>query len=129
MNKPLPERNRDHALGADWRDHRERHLKPDLLLLYSKPDADVLQLVRLGSHSELFGRRPDAPSLRVLCARVGFHKSVPRGTCRTRSRVAQRFTAAISGSFSGDGFSPLTVTLPNHPNQARLALSPLPGLR
>lgn len=53
-DKPLPERNRDHALAGDWRDHRECHLKPDLLLIYRKPDADVLQLVRLGSHSELF---------------------------------------------------------------------------
>jgi mRNA interferase YafQ len=53
-DKPLPERNRDHALAGDWRDHRKCHLKPDLLLIYRKPDADVLQLVRLGSHSELF---------------------------------------------------------------------------
>jgi len=53
-DKPLPEKNRDHALGGDWRDHRECHLKPDLLLIYRKPDVQVLQLVRLGSHSELF---------------------------------------------------------------------------
>jgi mRNA interferase YafQ len=54
-DKPLPERNRDHALAGEWRDHRECHLKPDLLLIYRKPDVEVLQLVRLGSHSELFG--------------------------------------------------------------------------
>ena len=54
-DKPLPEKNRDHALGGEWRDHRECHLKPDLLLIYRKPNAAVLQLVRLGSHSELFG--------------------------------------------------------------------------
>jgi mRNA interferase YafQ len=52
---PLPAKNHDHALGGDWQDHRECHLKPDLLLIYRKPDAEVLQLVRLGSHSELFG--------------------------------------------------------------------------
>lgn len=51
---PLPEKHRDHGLGGEWRDHRECHLKPDLLLIYRKPDADVLQLVRMGSHSELF---------------------------------------------------------------------------
>jgi mRNA-degrading endonuclease YafQ of YafQ-DinJ toxin-antitoxin module len=28
--------------------------KPDLLLIYRKPGDGVLQLVRLGSHSELF---------------------------------------------------------------------------
>jgi len=51
---PLPEKHRDHGLGGEWRDHRECHLKPDLLLIYRKPDADVLQLVRMGSHIELF---------------------------------------------------------------------------
>lgn len=54
-DKPLPEKNRDHALGGEWQDHRECHLKPDLLLIYRKPAANVLQLVRLGSDSELFG--------------------------------------------------------------------------
>jgi mRNA interferase YafQ len=44
----------DHALAGDWHDHRDCHLKPDLLLIYRKVD-NVLQLVRLGSHSELFG--------------------------------------------------------------------------
>jgi mRNA interferase YafQ len=53
-DKPLPAKNRDHALAGNWQDHRECHLKPDLLLIYRKPDADVLQLVRMGSHSELF---------------------------------------------------------------------------
>jgi mRNA interferase YafQ len=51
----LPEKNRDHRLSGDWDDHRECHLRPDLLLIYRKPDTEVLQLVRLGSHSELFG--------------------------------------------------------------------------
>lgn len=54
-DRSLPERNHDHALGGDWSDHRECHLRPDLLLIYRKPDAEVLQLVRLGCHSELFG--------------------------------------------------------------------------
>jgi mRNA interferase YafQ len=54
-DKPLLEKHRDHALSGEWRDHRECHLKPDLLLIYRKPNPDVLQLIRLGSHSELFG--------------------------------------------------------------------------
>ena len=54
-DRPLPEKNRDHALAGEWRDHRECRLKPDLLLIYRKPNADVVQLVRLGSHIELFG--------------------------------------------------------------------------
>jgi mRNA interferase YafQ len=49
----LPERNRDHALAGEWKDHRDCHLKPDLILIYRKPDPEVLQLVRLGSHSHL----------------------------------------------------------------------------
>jgi mRNA interferase YafQ len=51
----LPARNRDHALSGEWSDHRECHLKPDLLLIYRKPYPNTLQLVRIGSHSELFG--------------------------------------------------------------------------
>jgi len=54
-DKALPERNRDHKLSGDWSDHWECHLKSDLLLIYRKPNAEILQLVRLGSHSELFG--------------------------------------------------------------------------
>lgn len=54
-DKVLPEKSRDHELSGEWRDHRECHVKPDLLLIYRKPDAQVLQLVRMGSHSELFG--------------------------------------------------------------------------
>ena len=50
---PLPARYRDHALKGEWRDHRDCHIKPDLILLYRKPDVETLELVRLGSHSEL----------------------------------------------------------------------------
>ncbi len=49
----LPNRYRDHALTGDWQDHRDCHLRPDLVLIYRKPDATTLELVRLGSHSEL----------------------------------------------------------------------------
>jgi mRNA interferase YafQ len=52
-NQPLAERHRDHALTGDWKDHRDCHIKPDLVLIYRKPDASRLQLVRLGSHSAL----------------------------------------------------------------------------
>ena len=51
----LPENSRDHALSGDWVGYRECHIKPDLLLIYRKPDPDTLRLARLGSHSELFG--------------------------------------------------------------------------
>ncbi len=50
---PLETRHRDHALTGDWKDHRDCHVKPDLVLIYCKPDEVTLQLVRLGSHAEL----------------------------------------------------------------------------
>ncbi|MDH4108737.1 MAG: type II toxin-antitoxin system YafQ family toxin [Gammaproteobacteria bacterium] len=52
-DEPLAERYRDHSLTGDWKDHRDCHIKPDLVLIYRKPDEDRLQLIRLGSHSEL----------------------------------------------------------------------------
>ena len=51
--EPLAPRHRDHALTGDWTDHRDCHVRPDLILLYRLPDENTLQLVRLGSHSEL----------------------------------------------------------------------------
>ncbi len=52
---PLPARYQDHKLTGDWEGCRECHLKPNLLLIYEKPDDETLSLARLGSHSELFG--------------------------------------------------------------------------
>lgn len=50
--RPLGHRHHDHALSGNWSDHRDCHLKPDLILIYQKPDPETLRLVRLGSHSE-----------------------------------------------------------------------------
>ncbi len=52
-DQPLAEKHHDHALTGDWKDHRDCHVKPDLVLIYRKQDDAALQLVRLGSHSEL----------------------------------------------------------------------------
>jgi mRNA interferase YafQ len=49
----LPRRYFDHPLGGEWSDHRDCHIRPDLILIYRKPDATSLELVRLCSHSEL----------------------------------------------------------------------------
>ena len=49
----LPHRSFDHPLSGEWSDHRDCHIRPDLVLIYRKPDNDSLELVRLGSHSEL----------------------------------------------------------------------------
>lgn len=53
--RPLEERYHDHALIGNWKGHRECHIQPDLLLVY-RVTGEELQLVRTGSHSELFGR-------------------------------------------------------------------------
>ncbi|MFC2503588.1 MAG: type II toxin-antitoxin system YafQ family toxin [Cardiobacterium sp.] len=50
----IPKKYRDHALSGEWSGFRECHIKPDLLLIYETGE-DSIQLVRLGSHSELFG--------------------------------------------------------------------------
>ena len=51
-DQQLPARHFDHALAGEWNDHRDCHLRPDLVLIYRKPDDESLELVRLGSHSE-----------------------------------------------------------------------------
>jgi mRNA interferase YafQ len=52
-DQPLPARNFDHALAGKWADCRDCHVRPDLVLIYREPDEDMLELLRLGSHSEL----------------------------------------------------------------------------
>lgn len=49
----LPPSNRDHALGGNWKDHRECHIEPDWLLIYLPEGGDLI-LTRTGSHSDLF---------------------------------------------------------------------------
>jgi len=52
-DEPLQPRHCDHALTGDWKNYRDCHIMPDMVLIYQKPDAETLHLVRLGSHSEL----------------------------------------------------------------------------
>ena len=48
--------HRDHALGGEWRGHRECHVQPDWLLIYYVDDERlVLTLTRTGTHAALFG--------------------------------------------------------------------------
>lgn len=50
---PLPKRYVDHPLSGEWKDCRDCHLKPDLVLIYRKPNDTDLEFLRIGSHSEL----------------------------------------------------------------------------
>jgi mRNA interferase YafQ len=52
-DQPMPAKYRDHPLTGNWKDFRDCHVRPDLVLIYRKPDAETLELVRVGSHSEL----------------------------------------------------------------------------
>lgn len=50
----LPPKYRDHKLQGQFSDCRDCHIASDLVLIYRLVDENILQLVRLGSHSELF---------------------------------------------------------------------------
>lgn len=54
-NEVLDLKYKDHKLIGNYKDCKECHIKPDLLLIY-RIDANILELalVRTGNHSELF---------------------------------------------------------------------------
>ncbi len=49
----LPDRFRNHRLSGEYKDCWECHIKPDWLLIY-RLEGETLQLVRTGTHSDLF---------------------------------------------------------------------------
>jgi mRNA interferase YafQ len=53
-DEPLPPKYRDHALTGNLKGFRDCHVEPDLVLIYKIGD-DLIELVRLSSHSEVFG--------------------------------------------------------------------------
>ncbi len=44
-----------HPLTGNYKNHMECHIESDFLLIWFDKNADEVKLVRLGSHSELFG--------------------------------------------------------------------------
>ena len=50
---PLDKKYKDHFLKGNPEQYKECHLKPDLLLIY-RVYKDEIQLIDIGSHSELF---------------------------------------------------------------------------
>lgn len=50
----LPPKYRDHPLVGKYKGYRDCHIFNDLLLIY-KIENEVLYLVRLNTHSEIFG--------------------------------------------------------------------------
>lgn len=55
QNEKLDEKYKDHKLTGNFKDLKECHVKPDLLLIYKIND-DVLELalVQVGNHYSLF---------------------------------------------------------------------------
>jgi mRNA interferase YafQ len=51
----LPIKYMDHKLQGEYADCRDCHIYPDLVLIYQKTLINSLKLIRLGSHSKLFG--------------------------------------------------------------------------
>ena len=52
---PIPEEYRPHMLIGNYAGFMECHIEGDFLLIWFDPETDEVDLVRLGSHSELFG--------------------------------------------------------------------------
>ncbi len=52
-NEKLPVQAKDHALLGDYNDTREFHASGDLIVIY-RIEKDTLELLRLGTHSQLF---------------------------------------------------------------------------
>jgi mRNA interferase YafQ len=52
-DQPLEASWCDHPLIGEWTGYRDCHIKPDLVLIYRKPDDNTLELTRLGSHDEV----------------------------------------------------------------------------
>lgn len=56
VGEALPIKNRDHSLTGNYIHYRECHIEPDWLLIYRINKGEkLIELIRTGSHSELFG--------------------------------------------------------------------------
>lgn len=51
--EPIPDEHSPHMLHNDYEGCLECHIQGDFLLIWM--DGDIIDLLRLGSHSELFG--------------------------------------------------------------------------
>ena len=55
--QPIPSEYLPHPLHGKYKGCIERHVQGDFLLIWFDPKSNVIELVRLGSHSELFGKK------------------------------------------------------------------------
>lgn len=54
---PIPQSYKPHMLTNDYAGCMECHIQGDFLLIWIDQTTNDIDLVRLGSHSELFGKR------------------------------------------------------------------------
>ena len=54
--KPIPEIHRPHMLTGDYAGCMGCHIESDFLLVWFDPQTNQIDLLRLGSHSEPFGK-------------------------------------------------------------------------
>lgn len=54
--QPIPAEYKPHKLHGNYKGCLECHIEDNFLLIWVDPNTDIIELVRLGSHSELFGR-------------------------------------------------------------------------
>ncbi len=55
--QPIPAEYLPHPLHGNYKGCIECHIQGDFLLIWFDPKSDIIELVRLGSHSELFGKQ------------------------------------------------------------------------
>jgi len=52
--EPLPIESKNHPLKGDWKGFTEFHIGGDLLVIYHYIDDSTLELIRIGTHNQLF---------------------------------------------------------------------------
>ena len=54
--KGIPKENKPHILSGKYKGHWECHIEDDYLLIWFDETHNIVKLVRLGTHHELFGK-------------------------------------------------------------------------
>lgn len=55
--KSIPDSYKPHGLIGNYKGCMECHIGNDFLLIWIDASSDMVEIVRLGSHSELFGKK------------------------------------------------------------------------
>lgn len=53
---PIPSEYHPHPLHGEYKGCMECHVQGDFLLIWFDPKTNIIELVRLGTHSELYGK-------------------------------------------------------------------------